>query len=345
MVRLFFALLLSAAPLFAGEEEPPTPEETAAVARLIGEGEWGQLPHWRQRMVLERYRRYRAMPEEKRAALKEGTLRELLLRAPREQADELVPGELREALAALPPETRPLAGRLVLMRWRQIQLDFALRRLPDLEERRAIFLRLFPEPFDAPAAREAHEALRARMKEIVAWQVLALVQEAERKAGRAFTEEEKRAAAAALVEKSAQEEEREAIELIRVQLLRVRAGEPKRLKSHLEREVYYLVEGPSVFLTPRERELVRYAFRPEDCPFLDPGIATLMGPAPADPAERRAWERDFRGLARLDLLDRMSLPREILLHLASCETPEDFFRALQAIRGIRPPRPRPGGGG
>ncbi|MGQ0613200.1 MAG: hypothetical protein ACT4PV_05625 [Planctomycetaceae bacterium] len=344
MLRLLI-LLLAAAPLCAGEDEPATPEETATVARLIGEGEWGQLPLWRQRMVLERYRRYRAMAPEKRDALKEGQLREMLLRAPRERADELVPRELREALAALPPEARPLAGRLVLMRWRQIQLDFALRRLPDLEERRATFLRLFPEPFDAAAAREAHEALRARTRGIVAWHVLALVQEAERKAGREFTEEERRAAAAEVVEKSAHEEERAAVDLIRAQLLQVRGGETRRIQADLERELYYLVEGPSVFLTPRERELVRYAFRPEDCPFLDPGIAALMGPAPTDPAERRAWERDSRGLARLDLLDRMSLPREMLLHLASCETPEDFFRALQAIRGVRPPRPRPGSGG
>jgi len=338
MARLLppLLLLLLAAPLRAGDGAPATPEESAAVARLLGEEAWGRLPHWRQQMAVERYRRWRSLPPAERDAWRDGALRGLLLRAPRDEAADLLPEELRAALDALPEEVRALARRLALMRWRQIQLDLALARLPDPAERRAVFLRLFPEPFDAAAARAAHEAFRARLKEVVAWQVLAAVQEEERAAGRALTEEERRAAAARCVERNAREEERAALEQVRAQVLRVRGREPRRIRAHLERELFHLIEAPDLFLSPRERELVRYALRPEDCPILDPGVAALLGPAPEAPEARRAWEHDFRALARLDLLASMRLPRDLLLHVAACDAPEDLFRALRALRGARP---------
>lgn len=321
-----FALLLASAAR-SGDEAPPA-DEARAVMFAVGELEWRSLPHWRQRMLLERYREFLGLPEPRREAVRRGEgLRAFLLREAPPPPPEDLPEALREALARLPDESRPLAARLAQLRRRQLQLDHALRRLPTVEARRATFERLFPEPFDPEAARAAHAALRERLKEVLAWELLRDLRDEEARRGRELSEEERREVAAELYRRAAEAEERAVAERIRRDLFRARG------RASLERAGFLLLEGPRIFLTPRERELVRYAVEPFDCPFVELGF---LGPAPEDPEERRAWEADYRALARAEILSHMRLPREIFLHLVDSGSPEDLLRALRGLRGERP---------
>jgi hypothetical protein len=337
MRRLALLAILFAAAARAADDAPDA-GEARAVSREVGESEWRTLPHWRQRMLLRRYQEFLALPVERREAVLRGEgLRGFLLAEAPPAPPEDPPEDLREALARFPEEVRPLAARLVQLRRRQLQLDQALFRLP-AGERRATFERLFPEPFDPAAARAAHEALRARLKETLAWELLRDVRDEEARRGRELSEEERREVAAALYRRAAEAEERAVAERIRRELLRAGGREPRRAREALERAGFLLLEGPRIFLTPRERELVRYAAEPFDCPFVDLGF---LGPAPEDPEARRAWEADYRALARAEILSCMRLPREMLLHLVDSGSPEDLLRAL---RGLRGERSRKGGG-
>ncbi|MGH7163709.1 MAG: hypothetical protein ACREID_09510, partial [Planctomycetota bacterium] len=312
------------------------PAEAERVAAIVGSAEaWGALPLWRQRMVLQRHREFLALPPGRRAEIERGGLQEFLLHASRRADAGSLPPELREELRSLPPAARATAVKLAFLRWRELHLDDALRRLPTAAERRAMFLRLFPEPFDPAAARAAHHELREKVKAIVTRALRPRLLEREKAAGRPFTGEERRAAARELLDEEAGAEKERVLRRIRRELLRAGAADP----AALDRRGAHLIERARIFATPRERELIRYAFAPRDCPFLDLGF---LGPPPREAAERREWERDFRILARLDLLAEAGLPREMLLHLVETGSPEDFLRAFKSLRGLRPGGP-PGG--
>ncbi|MHC4670021.1 MAG: hypothetical protein ACYTFD_16655, partial [Planctomycetota bacterium] len=319
------ALLLLVAVAAAEGEVRPTPEQKAQMVRIVGKKQWGQLPPWRQRMVLERYRRFLRAPERQQAAIRHAGLREFLLQIRGKDKSRHLPPTLGEELGRLAPDARPLAAKLAFMRLRQLRLDRALHHVP-LERRWEVFGRLFPEPFDQKMAKRAHAELRNYIKQGVAAKVRKILQAED------LPPAERMKRASALVRQATEEEERKVVAKIRKELFRFHGADPKRVRRLLERHGFHLLEQIR-FATPRQRELIRYAFRPDDCPLLDLGF---LGPRPGDPAERRLWERDFRVFARLELLTAAGFPREMVLYLAGTGSPEDFFRAVKMLRRPQP---------
>lgn len=324
MTRILLALGLVAAAAAAGEKAALTEQQRAEVVRLVGEELWGGMPAWRQQMILERYALYLHAPDPKRQAVDRMGLREFLLQVPQKPEREDLPRALEEAVGNLPPPVRPLAERFASVRLRQLRLDRSLARLP-FEERRGMFLRLFPEPFDQEAAHAAYEELRRREAKSFAH---ALRDEVER---REATPDDRRE----MVRRAIGEEEERVIRRVREELDRLANADPERAKRFVEGFLASRLENLR-FVTPRQRELIRYAVRPEECPLIDPDF---LGPPPEEPAEWRLWQSDFRVLARLELLSEAGFSREMVLHLAGASSPEDFLRAVQALR--RPPDPPP----
>jgi hypothetical protein len=138
-----------------------------------------------------------------------------------------------------------------------------------------------------------------------------------------------------LVRKAIAEEERQVVERVRKEIFRFHRADPKRVRQLLERQGFWLLERGS-FATPRQGELIRYAFRPHECPLLDLG---WLGPRPEDPAEERLWERDYRVFARLELLSEAGFPREMVLFLAGTGSPEAFLAAVKRLRQHHGPPP------
>jgi hypothetical protein len=318
VTRLLLLLGLVAAAA-AAEKVPLTGEQREEVVRLVGEELWGDLPAWRQRVILDRYGIYLRAPERKREAVERAGLRDFLLQPPRGAEEQRLPPPLAEAVGRLPPPVRPLARRLAFVRIRQLRLDRSLARVPP-GDRRGVFLRLFPEPFDQAAANAACEDLRHREAKAFA---RALREELARREPPPTPEERRE-----MVRRATREDEERIAERVRVELRPLEGADPDRARRVLERFLLYRLENLR-FVTPRQRELIRYALRPEECPLLDPDF---LGRAPEDPAERRQWEHDFRVLARLDLLSEAGLGREMVLHLAGAGSPEEFLRAIQAVR-------------
>ena len=99
--------------------------------------------------------------------------------------------------------------------------------------------------------------------------------------------------------------------------------------------------------SPRERELIRYALMPGDCPLVDP--QRIAGPLPEDPEALPGWQRDFEVLARLELLSQCRIRPEDALRLASSADAAELLAGLRATRSRRglgrqhPPGKRPGG--
>jgi hypothetical protein len=318
--RAALALLLLGAGAAAGEGARLDDAQRAAVARIVGEAAWEGMPPWRQQLVLDRYARLLDAPAGKREAVERAGLREWLLQTPE---DGSVPPPLADAVGRLPPPMRPLARKFAAVRLRQLRLDRSLSHLP-FAERREIFLRLFPEPFSQETAREAYEELRRREAKHFARMLKEELNR--REVPRGERREMARRAIAA--------EEERLIERVRGELDRLADANPDRARRFVER--FLAAEQENLrFVTPRQRELVRYAIRPEECPLVDP---LLLGPPPEAAAERRLFESDFRVLARLDLLGAAGFPREIVLHLAGAGSPDDFLRAVQSLS--RPPGPR-----
>jgi len=316
-------LLLLAAGAAAGERGRLDDQQRAALVKIVGEAAWNGMPPWRQRLVVDRYGRYLEAPPEKREAVEREGLRAWLLQTPEEPA---VPPPLARAIGRLPPPMRPLAGQFATVRLRQLRLDRGLSHLP-FEERRAMFLRLFPEPFVQETAREAYEELRRREAKYFAHRI-----NAELAKDDVPFEERREVARRAIAE-----EEGRLVERVRGEIDRLADANPEHARRFVER--FLAAEQDNLrFVTPRQRELVRYAIRPEECPLIDPGF---LGPPPDDPAERRVFENDFRVLARLDLLAEAGFPRELVLHLAGALSHEDFLRAVQSLsRPPGPPGPR-----
>lgn len=311
------AFLLLGAGAAAGEGPRLDEEQRAAAARIVGDAAWSAMPPWRQRLVLDRYARFLAAPPEKREAVERAGLRDWLLQTPEGDG---VPPPLAEAVGRLPPPMRPLARQFAAVRLRQLRLDRSLSHIP-FAERREVFLRLFPEPFVQETAREAYEDLRRREAKHFARKLKDELRDVPRGERR---EAARRAIAA---------EEERTLERVRGEIDRLADANPGRARRFVER--FLAAEQENLrFVTPRQRELVRYAIRPEECPLVDPAF---LGPPPGDPAERRLFENDFRVLARLDLLAEAGFPRELVLHLAGAGSPDDFLRAIQSLR--RPPGP------
>jgi hypothetical protein len=317
--RVALALCVLAAAAAAGERARLDDEQRAAVVRLVGDATWKGMPPWRQRLVLDRYALLLAAPPEKREAVERAGLREWLLQTPE---GESVPRPLEGAVGRLPPPMRPLAQRFATVRLRQLRLDRSLSHIP-FGERRELFLRLFPEPFVQETAREAYEELRRREAKHFAHMLKEDLNR--RDVPRGERREMARRAIAA--------EEERVLERVRGEIDRLADANPERARRFVER--FLAAEQENLrFVTPRQRELVRYSIRPEECPLVDP---LFLGPPPEDPAERRLFESDFRVLARLDLLSEAGFPREMVLHLAGAGSPDDFLRAVQSLS--RPPGP------
>ncbi len=316
MTRAVLVLCLLA-PVAAGQKAPLTEEQRAEVVRLVGEDVWSGMPPWRQRMVLDRYALYLRQADRKRGMVERVGLREFLLQR---RDEEKLPRPLADEARKLPPSLQPLAEKFAAVRLRQLRLDRSLARLP-FEERREMFFRLFPEPFEQEPAHAAFEELRRREARSFAH---ALREEIERRDG---TEDERRA----LVRTAVRAEEERVLDRVRGEIARLEGAHPERAKAFLDG---FLASDNLRFVTPRQRELIRYAVRPEECPLVDPD---LLGPPPEDPRERRLFESDFRVLARLDLLSEAGFGREMVLHLAGAGSAEDLLRAVQALR--RPPGP------
>jgi len=325
-MRRALALLLLAVTAAAGEV-PLTPEQKADVVRIVGKPEWRALPPWHQQRILKQYAEFLRQPEAKQARIRRRGLREFLLpQIRRDDQRQRLPRALQEEVDRLASDVQPLAAKLAYMRLRQLRLDRSLRRVGS-RQRWPLFRRLFPEPFDPSVAKRAHQELRKRVARSMAAEVRTRLQ-----AEGLDPEQHKKR----LVRKTIAEEERQVVERIRKEIFRFQRADPERVRQLLERHGFWLLERSS-FATPRQSELIRYAFRPHDCPLLDLG---WLGPRPDDPAEERLWERDYRVFARLELLSEAGFPREMVLYLAGTGSPEDFLTAVRRLRQHHGPPPR-----
>jgi len=330
-MRLSAALLplCLAAAVAAQEPEPRGDESIARVTEILGQERWAQLPRWRQEMIVERWRRFTELSDERQKEIRDGGLAEFLVKPEHDFGPGRLPPRLREFVARLPAEVRGPAGKLVVMRLRQHRLDRNLALLPR-EQRRGFFRRLFPEPFEAEQARIASGDLDAEIAKVMAARVRRRLREEEEKRGAPYEGEARISRASEMIREVTREEEESVNERILSELARLGSRDGRGAREFLEREGFYAFERIELVATPRQRELVRYALRPEDCPFLD---FPCMGERPSEPRQSRRWEEDFRVLARLDLLTEAGFPHEVVLHLAASGSPEDLFRAVKALRG------------
>ncbi len=301
----------------------------APPAEILGQERWAELPPWRQEMIAERWRRFAELSPERQREIREGGLAEYLVKPEHDFGTGRLPPRLRDFVARQPAEVRSLAGKLVVMRLRQHRLDRNLALLPR-EQRRDHFRRLFPEPFESEQARSASGELDAEIAKVMAARVRTRLREEERKRGAPYEGEARITRASEMIREVTREEEESINERILTELSRLGKRDGRAAREFLEREGFYAFERIELVATPRQRELVRYAMRPEDCPFLD---FPCLGERPQEPRQRRRWEEDFRVLARLDLLTEAGFPTEVVLHLAASGSQEDLFRAVKALRG------------
>lgn len=333
MARVLFALLLAGALAAAEGRSRLTDEQRAELVSVVGGAEaWGGLRPDRQRMLEMRYARYLAAPEAKRKHIQERGLKEYLLKPTRRFDQDGLPPALRAELGQLPPGVRGLATKLAVMRLRQLRLDRGLRFLPQ-EARWAMFERLFPEPFDPQAAQVARKELEKALARKIAEKVRGKLAAAAQKNPNFDPD----AHAREYVRAEIQRHEDRLAQQIRREIFKGGRKDAASLRRSLERSGYPVLERLR-FVTPRQRELIRYAFRPHECPLLD---LSFLGPKPDDRAAQKEWFRDYHLLGRLELLGAAGFPRELVLHLAGTGSPEDFWRAVRNLRGL--PGPKRGG--
>jgi len=314
-VRRALALILLAT-VATAEGPRLTNAQRRELVEAVDEQTWRALPEWHQRVVAHRFERYLGAPSRIREKIRRKGLRKWLLAKLPPDPGRL-PESLRATIEELPADVRPMATRLVFQRLRQLELDASLRRVPQTE-RWDVFNARFPEPYDYEKAKAAH----ARLKSFVVKDVAAEV--GRKLAGRDVGEDEVRR----IVQSKIEKEQGRVVDRVRRELFRFRGRDPRGWRRHFEARGFWLVERIR-FATPRQRELIRYALRPQECPLLDLGF---LGPRPEDREARRLWERDYRVFGRTELLLEARLPREIVLHLAGTGSPADFFRALQRLR-------------
>lgn len=319
------ALLLAASGAGAEPETAAAPAGSPEerVAEILGPS-FAAMPPWQQRLVLARYEQWRRLPEGRRARLT-GTALVRFLTRPRRPFDERrLPAPLKEELARLPRETRPAAARLAVLRLRQIRLDRALARVP-ADRRWELFRALFPEPFEPGRVREAHRELRRHVVRSTAAEVMRLVRERREDGREERSPEEVKARKRELARQLIEREEQRVVERVRREI--------RRLRRRPERARRVLAVERLRYLTPRQRELVRYSLRPRECPLID---LSFLGPRPEGRREARVWEHDYRLFARLELLHEAGLPRELVLHLAPSGSAEELVRSLRAVFRPRP---------
>ena len=337
----YLLVVLTVAPFVWGAEggaELSAVQETELIGAVGGTELWDGLPEWRRRTLRQRYLKFVAKSPDEQRQIRSRGLREYLIRPGKKHGLRRLPEPLRAEIRRLPEPVRAEAAKLVTMRLHQLRLDRHLSLIP-FAERRPMFRRLFPEPFDPTQARIARKELERGVARSLAQRVRDRMAAEERERGAPLDQAQRRGRMRALVKEFTHAEEERVLARVHRELEKLASVDPKRARQLLEREGIPALERMQLYLTPRQGELIRYALRPQDCPLLPPDF---LGSRPKDPLERRLWDRDFRALARLDLLCEAGLPTEMVLHLAGSGTPEDFFRAVRALRGgpeKRPPQP------
>ncbi|MHC4956473.1 MAG: hypothetical protein ACYTGZ_21745, partial [Planctomycetota bacterium] len=309
---------------------PPTERQVEHVRRLVGAEAWGRMPEWRRKNVVDRYMHYLNAPEEVRRRIEKKGLGDYLTRPSRRAGKPQLPPEIATELEALNPRLRRLAGKLAVVRLRQLRFDRNLA-LVARAERRRWFERLFPEPFDPAAARDA----RLKFERVVA----ASVAQRLKPQLRALSElppDQRRKKSLAIVREYNSRQERGVVQSVARQVRRLRGVAPEDARRRLSSDAALVLDRRDVFATPRQRELIRWALRPHACPLLD---FSWMGSRPEGKAQRRDWDRDVRAIGRLSLLSEAGLPKETVLQLASAGSDEEFLGALRGLIGRGPPAP------
>ncbi|MCZ6787834.1 MAG: hypothetical protein O7E54_11800 [Planctomycetota bacterium] len=311
-MRTLVLLLLSATIALA----QGAPQE---LQELFGGGEgWGRLSDWHQHEILRVWRHFQRLPEKRQSEIKRRGLREFLVQPGKRFR---LPDPLREEIEQIPEQVRGVARKLAVMRLRTMRLDRALRMVP-IDQRRPLFDRLFPRRFERAKAHEAWKDLEQQVSRAMARRALKRIKDKEARLGRSLTTEER----AKVVHMLSSAEESKVLARVRKEIRRFRSIRPDQVRRVLAKDGYHLLERHPLMRSPRQRELIRYAFRPSRCPLVD---LRFMGPRPTDAAARRLWDRDFRVLARIDLLSG-DFPPEMVLHVAAAGSPADFFRAIKA---------------
>ncbi len=337
-MRTTLMLLLLAA-LVAAQGRPdsakkPSAEQVAVVRKIVGDEAWGGMPEWRHRSIVHRYVRYLGAPAEVRGRIDEKGLKQFLTKPRGPKGRHALPPELAKELDHLDPKVRRLAGKLAVVRLRQMRFDRNLRLLP-IEERRRWFDRLFPEPFDMASARTA----RLKFERVVA-RAVAQQLKPQLTSLKDLPKPERREKQRNLVRAHTKEQEQKVLREVARQIRRLQGVEPEDAQRRLSGEAWLVLDRRDVFATPRQRELIRWALRPDRCPVLD---LRWMGDRPQERGKKRLWERDLRTLGRMELLSDAGLPVETVLHLASAGSDEEFLRALEGLvgRGDQPVRKSP----
>jgi len=324
LTRCIPVLAFLAAFAFAEGRVELTRSQREALVEVVGRSAWKSFPAWRQAQVSARYQRYLQAPPKRRRMIERRGLRSYLVPEHKRVDVSKLPAPLNRAIKELPKQVRASAAELAFLRLRQMQFDRSLSRVPDLKRRWALFNARFPEPYDEAAATRAHRAIRREV-------VRAVAAEIERKLEsklkpKDVPPQERKRRLGDLVRRTVQAEQQKVYEKIRRELFRFRSGDPNAWRRYLDG--YRFIQGIRA-ATPRQRELIRYAYRPSECPLLD---MSFMGERPTDKAQRRAWEQDYTTLARLELLAAAGFPREFVLYLAGTGSSADFFRAVQGLR-------------
>jgi len=327
-MRIGIVLLLSAGIVVAqgrgASREPPPPELVKQVRKIVGDDLWGQMPEWRRRNVVERYQRYRGAPEAVRTKIEQRGMREFLTRVGRPGRKPEMPAELVAELKKLDPKQRRLAGKIAFVRLRQLRFDRNLALLPAAERRRW-FLRLFPEPFDPAAARQARLGFEKAVARSIARRLKPQLKSLE-----GLSKDEWRKASLKIVRAYTRKQEEKLVRSVAKEVQRLRNVPNSEVMRRISGDAALVLDRQNVYATPRQRELIRWALRPEQCPLLD---FSWMGERPREKGARRAWSRDIRVLGRLELLSEAGMPKDTVLHLASAGSEEDFLRALQGLLG------------
>jgi hypothetical protein len=320
---VFLVLLFGGVALAQGRRMP-SPEQVEEVRKIVGEKDWGLMAEWRRRDVVHRYMRFLGAPAKKQESIRSMGLKQYLLATGRRRGPKL-PEALQKEVDGLDERMRPDAHKLAYVRLRQMRLDRNLSMLPAAERRRW-FKSLFPEPFDPRAARAARLEFQKAVGAAVAERLRPQVEKLS-----TLPEEERRPATAELVRRYTARQEKQLTEAVARSVRRLRGA--RRLPPDVE----LVLERREIFATPRQRELIRWALRPAQCPLLD---FSWMGERPREKRARRAWDRDVAAIGRLELLSSAGFPREVVLHLSAASSDQDFVKGLRHLVGRPPPSDR-----
>ena len=309
-------LLLCALAAAQGKRRAPTEEEVAKVTEIVGKEAWDLMAEWRRRDVVRRYRRFLAAPEKAQAAIREAGLKKYLT-ANRPSRGPKLPKELKEAIDAFDSSLQRDATKAAIVRVRQLRLDRNLSLIP-FAKRRRWFERLFPEPFDPAAARDARRAFEKEVVQAIAAQLRTSL-------AAGAPETDQRRDRVSLVRRHLEASEAKVIEQVVAELRRWKDTAPAKPPA-----VELLLDRGTIFATPRQRELLRWAVDPNRCPLLD---LSFLGERPDRGRARFEWDRDRMALGRMELLGRAGFPPDVLLHLSATGSQADFLRAARSLLG------------